>query len=201
MRRAAGLGEAHESAGTPPRTETGAPAGHLSRANVLFRLLKLSNLITRPFFVHFAERYELSLNDLRVLMTLAMVPSSASHELADATGMHPMNVSRSVAVLVRQGRIEARRDPDNRRRKILTLTADGQEVERALIPHVRKIAAFLFDPMTPLEVEFLSKLLDLLIGRLEEVDPGSPELIDLEALSAAPEDGGTRARRRRKAAD
>src|SRR3569833_1089008 len=74
---------------------------------LLRQLLKLSNLVGRPFFTHFAERYDLTMNDARVLMALASERQAASHELCDATGMHPMNVSRSVARLRRQGRLAA----------------------------------------------------------------------------------------------
>src|SRR5688572_12591054 len=104
--------------GRGPSPETlGGPA--FSQQTVWYRLMKLTNLINRPFFSRFAERYHLTINDARVLMTLASMQEAAAHELCDATGMHAMNVSRSVATLRRQGRITERRDPNNRRRKIL----------------------------------------------------------------------------------
>lgn len=150
---------------------------------LLGRLLKLSNLVTRPFFVFFAERYDLSLNELRVLMILASMERAAAHELCEATGMHPMNVSRAVATLRRNDRISAQPDPDNRRRKILSLTPRGRNLHRMLVPHVTKISDFLFESMSPLEVEFLGKLMSKLVRRLDAVDASSPLLIDERALS------------------
>lgn len=146
----------------------GAP---LSQQSVWYRLMKLTNLINRPFFSKCAKRYHLTINDARVLITLASMPEAASHELSDATGMHPMNVSRSVATLRRQGRIAERRDPDNRRRKMLSLTPKGWAVCEALAPDIKNMTDFLFSSMSPLEVEFLSKLINLLICRLETVGP------------------------------
>ena len=52
--------------------------GQEAHASLLYRLLKLSNLIGRPFFAHFADRYDLTMNDLRVLMTLAPLEEAAS---------------------------------------------------------------------------------------------------------------------------
>jgi DNA-binding MarR family transcriptional regulator len=150
---------------------------------LLYRLLKLSNLIGRPFFTHFAERYDLTMNDLRVLMTLAPMSEAASHELCQVIGMHPMNVSRSVARLRRQGRIVERSDPLNRRRKILTPTPEGWELYRKLTPHVKVLSEFLFGSLSGLEADFLSKLIDLLIQRLEGVDLNSSQLIDARALA------------------
>jgi len=81
-----------------------------------------------------------------------------------------MNISRSVATLRRQGRVSERTDPANRRRKILSLTSKGWEVYNAGVPQVRKVAQILFASMSPLEVEFLGRLVDVLVSRLEEID-------------------------------
>ena len=45
-------------------------ASHRSRSLLLYRLLKLSNLIETPFFSGDSARYQISMNELRVLMTL-----------------------------------------------------------------------------------------------------------------------------------
>ena len=171
-----------------------------AHASLLYRLLKLSNLIGRPFFAHFADRYDLTMNDLRVLMTLAPMEEAASHELCQVTGMHPMNVSRSVARLRLQGRVAERSDPANRRRKILSLTPAGTTLYGKLTPHVKVLTEFLFEPLTEPEAELLGKLTDVLTKRLEAVDLNSPLLIDAAALamegaddtpsSAHPREGG-----------
>jgi DNA-binding MarR family transcriptional regulator len=135
--------------------------------------MKLTNLINRPFFSRYAERYHLTINDARVLVTLASMPEAAAHELCNATGMHPMNVSRSVATLRRQGRITERRDPTNRRRKMLRLTPKGWAACRSFLPDMDRISNFLLASMSPLEVEFLGRLVDLLIDRLETADSRS----------------------------
>ncbi len=155
----------------------------LSQQSVWYRLMKLTNLINRPFFSRFAERYHLTINDARVLVTLASMSEAAAHELCDATGMHPMNVSRSVATLRRQGRIADRRDPDNRRRKMLRLTPKGWAVCRSFVPDMDRMSSFLLSSMSPLEVEFLSRLVDLLIDRLESA--GSHSGIPSDDFSAS----------------
>ncbi|MGH8327738.1 MAG: MarR family winged helix-turn-helix transcriptional regulator [Steroidobacteraceae bacterium] len=143
----------------------GSPA--LSQQSVWYRLMKLTNLINRPFFTRYAARYHLTINDARVLVTLASLTEAAAHELCDATGMHPMNVSRSVAALRREGRISERRDPQNRRRKLLKLTPKGWAACRAFAPDMDRMSSFLLASLSPLEVEFLSRLTDLLIHRLQ----------------------------------
>jgi DNA-binding MarR family transcriptional regulator len=162
--------------------ETERRAPHAGEADLVRILTKLSNLVGRPFFSHFAERYDLTRNDVSLLMTLAEMGEAAAHELCRASGMHPMNVSRSVARLRRQGRITERTDPANRRRKILALTAAGADVDAHLRPHVKAMGAFLCTSLTELEADVLTKLLRRLIERLAPLDLNSPALLDLGAM-------------------
>jgi DNA-binding MarR family transcriptional regulator len=152
-------------------------------ADLMRPLLKLSNLFGRPFFSHFAERYDLTRNDVRVLMTVADMSEAAAHEVSRSTGMHPMNVSRSVARLRRQGRIAERSDPSNRRRKILTPTAAGWDLTARLRPHIKVVSQFLFASLSEPEAEVLSRLVGRLVERLESVDLSSGDMLDAEALA------------------
>lgn len=173
-----GPGNSPGVTGASPSDVASDTAAALSQQSVWYRLMKLTNLINRPFFSRFAARYHLTINDARVLVTLASMPEAAAHELCETTGMHPMNVSRSVATLRRQGRITDRRDPANRRRKILRLTPKGWTVCRSFVPDMDRMSQFLLASMSPLEVEFLSRLVDLLLARLESPDArrGTPSI-------------------------
>lgn len=133
---------------------------------LLYRLLKLSNLILRPLFVQRAESYEMNVNELRVLMTLAPMGEAASHELCEVAGLHPMNVSRAVGTLRRQGRIEERRDDENRRRKLLRLTPEGQRVFDELAPDANVAADRLFEGMDGKALRNLSVVIDKLTANV-----------------------------------
>ena len=133
---------------------------------LLHRLLKLSNLILRPLFVQRAESYEMNVNELRVLMTLAQMGEAASHELCEVAGLHPMNVSRAVDTLRRQGRIEERRDEENRRRKLLRLTPEGQRVFNELAPDADDAAGRLFKGMDDKALRNLSVVIDKLTANV-----------------------------------
>lgn len=145
--------------------------GHRAPKLVLYRLLKLSNLISQPFFADDAERYQISMNELRVLTTLAPLGEAASHEVGTVAGMHPMNVSRAVAALTRHKRIQQRPDPENRRRKLLTLTPKGWKLHADLMPHVQQVASTVFATLEPDELEVLSRLIDKMTSQLDGAGP------------------------------
>src|SRR5579862_268934 len=182
--------------GSSPAPPAGVASGVGEESDLVRTLTKLSNLVGRPFFSHFADRYDLTRNDVGVLLTLAEMGEAAAHELCRATGMHPMNVSRSVARLRRQDRITERSDPCNRRRKILTPTDEGRQLAEALRPHVKAMGDFLCASLTDVEADFLRKLLRRLIDRLQSVDLSSPAMLDQDALRQ--EEGTGRRGERRK---
>lgn len=145
----------------------GGKAGH---AALLHDLLKLNNRLMAPFSTHLAHRYRISLNEFRLLMTIGALGRTASHEVAEMTGVNVMSVSRAVATLERHGRVAVVRDETNRRRKWLTLTEEGQRLYEAMRPQTDKVAAYLFEGMDQKDIAALTHLVSGMIGRLEAKD-------------------------------
>jgi MarR family transcriptional regulator, lower aerobic nicotinate degradation pathway regulator len=137
---------------------------------MLHQLLKLTNRLMAPFSTHLAHRYKISLNEFRLLMTIGALERTASHELAELTGVNVMSVSRAVATLQRHGRIEVVRDAANRRRKWLTLTREGRRLYAIMRPQSEKVAGYLFSELACAEVEQLGTILTRLIDTLEATD-------------------------------
>lgn len=150
---------------------TGKVTGKQSaRAALLHDLLKLTNRLMAPFSTHLAHRYRISLNEFRLLMAIGTLGRTASHEVADLTGVNVMSVSRAVATLQRHGRVAVVRDEGNRRRKWLTLTDEGQRLYEAMRPQSDKVADYLFDGLDPAELAGMADMVSRLIERLEATD-------------------------------
>jgi DNA-binding MarR family transcriptional regulator len=143
---------------------------HRDPAMLLYRLLKLAHLIQRPFMVPGTNAYELNVNELRLVVTLAHLGEAASHELCEVAALHPMNVSRAVARLRKQGRVAERRDAANGRRKILTLTDEGRRLYAEMVPEIDEAAARLFAGLDPAMLDTLSTLIDRLTGNVAAPD-------------------------------
>lgn len=160
---------------TPTASEKTAPAARplpdkLQPSDVLTRLLKLQNRLMAPFSTHVEKRYKISLNEFRMLMSIGRVGVTASHELAAQTGVNAMGVSRAINELHRHGRITISVDPDNRRRKSLQLTPEGQRLYERLIPETEKVASYLFEVLRPDEVMAFDHYVRTLTAQLEATD-------------------------------
>src|SRR5688500_16013667 len=140
------------------------------KAAMLHQLLKLTNRLMAPFSTHLSHRYRISINEFRLLMTIGALERTASHELAELTGVNVMSVSRAVATLQRHGRIEVVPDPRNRRRKWLSLTEEGQRLYDIMRPQSEKVADFLLSDLDEREDAQLETILTRLIATLEAKD-------------------------------
>jgi DNA-binding MarR family transcriptional regulator len=138
--------------------------------DLMHRLLKLTNRLMAPFTTHLATRHRISLNEFRLLMTLGRYGDRASHELAAHTGVNAMSVSRAVAALERHGRIRVAVDPENRRRKRLSLTAEGHALYELMRPESDRVADYLLSRLSAGDLSALDRIVDTLIATLEETD-------------------------------
>lgn len=143
------------------------PAG---RVGTLHRLLKLTNRLMAPFSTHLSHRHNISLNEFRLLMAIGRLGASASHELAEHTGVNAMSISRAVSTLERHGRITVEPDPDNRRRKVLKLTPEGQRLYELMVPQTQAVADYLVADLTEADIAKLDEVVGKLIARLEATD-------------------------------
>ncbi|WP_241657387.1 MarR family winged helix-turn-helix transcriptional regulator [Aurantiacibacter suaedae] len=137
---------------------------------MLHRLLKLTNRLMAPFSTHLSHRYRISLNEFRLLMSIGALGRTASHEVAEMTGVNAMSISRAVATLERHGRITVTVDEANRRRKWLSLTEEGERLYKLMKPQSQQVANYLFDAISPAELSAFGDIVEKLIERLDATD-------------------------------
>lgn len=139
-------------------------------ALTLHRLLQLHNLLMTPFNAHLQKRYRISVNEFRTLMTLGRMQPAAAHEIADATGLSTMTVSRAVSSLDSHGWLNVRRNERNRRSNVLTLSREGRALFEEMLPVSGQVSDYLFEDMPDAELEAFARTVDALIERLRQVD-------------------------------
>ncbi len=148
----------------------GDKARHDVPSLMMFRMLRLYNQMFAAFNTHIEKQFSLSLGEFRVLMTLGRMESAASHEIAEATGIGTMNISRAVSSLSRKGQISATVDRKNKRRKILRLTDKGLKKFAQLSPTAEIVAKYMVDGIADDELVLFSRLVTRMINRLEAED-------------------------------
>lgn len=139
-------------------------------AETLHNILKLSNRLMAPFSAYLAHQHRISLNEFRVMMLIGHYGTAASHELVELTGVNAMSISRAVSTLEKHDRVISVPDPANRRRKRLTLTAEGERLFRVMRPATDLVAEYLLSQLKSHEKATLDHILRTLIATLEAKD-------------------------------
>jgi DNA-binding MarR family transcriptional regulator len=139
--------------------------------SLFFKLVRLVNLTARPFVETLARTHQLSLNEWRVMVVLASHPGVAAHEVAEATGLDKMSVSRALSALARRRRIERRSDNADARRVLLQLNAAGRALYEAIGSMAAQREAQLFRGVGRAEQARLASLVDRLAAGLVDSEP------------------------------
>lgn len=99
-----------------------------------YRLSVLSNRVSRAIARRYAKAFDLSIPEWRVIAVLGRRPGLTAKEIAEATEMDKVAVSRAVARLVAAKRVAARADREDARRQLLSLTAAGESLHARIAP-------------------------------------------------------------------
>ena len=118
---------------------------------------------------------DLPILEWQLLFSVARFGSCHLAYITRRTSIDPAHGSRAAAVLERKGLITRREDPENKRRKLISLTPSGIECFERIWPQARQTLKSVTDQLNPRDFEELKRLLDLLNAAVEQlVDPDGP---------------------------
>lgn len=141
-----------------------APADLLVLEDFLpYRLSILSNRVSRAIAARYATAFDLTIPEWRIIAVLGRRPGLTAKEIAEATEMDKVAVSRAVAKLVESRRVAARADREDARRQILSLTAQGESVHARIAPIALTSEERLLSSFSTREREQLDALIDRLL--------------------------------------
>ncbi|MEN7341512.1 MAG: MarR family transcriptional regulator [Pseudomonadota bacterium] len=130
-----------------------------------YRLSILSNTISGTIASAYAERFDLTIPEWRVMAVIARRPGMSAAEAAESTLMDKVAVSRAVSKLLKSERITREFADQDKRRSILNLSDKGREVYEQVAPLALKLEADLLQGFTEEEISTLNLLIDRMLAR------------------------------------
>ncbi|HYD87825.1 MAG TPA: MarR family winged helix-turn-helix transcriptional regulator [Vitreimonas sp.] len=129
-----------------------------------YRLSVLSNRISRAIAARYATAFDLTIPEWRIIAVLGRTPGLTAKDIAQATEMDKVAVSRAVQRLIRSNRVAARADAEDARRQLLSLTRDGENVHARIAPIALESERKLLSALDGRERAQLDALLDRLLA-------------------------------------
>lgn len=134
-----------------------------------YRLSILSNRVSRAIARRYAKTFDLTIPEWRIIAVLGRRPGLTAKEVAEATEMDKVAVSRAVARLVAARRVAARADLEDARRQMLALTPQGESVHARIAPIALASERRLLSALDARERAQLDVLLDRLLDAAKEL--------------------------------
>ena len=150
---------------TPPAT-LAAPSLPLD-SSLFFKLVRVVNMTARPFQAGLGRAHQLTLNEWRVMVVLASHPGSAATDIAEATGLDKMSVSRALAGLARRDRVLLKSDSGDLRRSRVYLTASAKVLFAQIGRQAMQREADVFSGVSARELQSMGQTLDKLVLALK----------------------------------
>ncbi len=134
-----------------------------------YRLSILSNRVSRAIASRYAKTFNLTIPEWRIIAVLGRTPDLTAKDIAEATEMDKVAVSRAVARLTASRRVAAAYDPDDARRQLLSLTREGESVHARIAPIALASEQRLLASLNARERAKLDALLDRLLIAAREL--------------------------------
>lgn len=128
-----------------------------------YRLSILSNRVSRAIAKRYAKTFDLTIPEWRIIAVLGRRPGLTAKDIAEATEMDKVAVSRAVARLTASRRVAAAYDPEDARRQLLSLTREGESVHARIAPIALASEQRLLNSLNTRERTELDALLDRLL--------------------------------------
>ena len=147
------------------RARDGAAAERLVLERFLpYRLSILSNRVSGAIARRYAKTFNLTIPEWRIIAVLGRQPGLTAKEVAEATEMDKVAVSRAVAKLVAAKRVLASVDAADARRQSLTLTTQGETLHAKIAPIALESERRLLEALDTRERAQFDVLIDRLLA-------------------------------------
>ncbi len=134
-----------------------------------YRLSILSNRVSRAIAARYGKTFNLTIPEWRIIAVLGRRPGLTAKEVAEATEMDKVAVSRAVAKLVAAKRVSADVHDDDGRATSLTLTSQGEALHARIAPIALDAERRLLASLNSGERVQFDALIDRLLGAARDL--------------------------------
>ena len=127
-----------------------------------FRLSILSRAVSQSLAKQYSRYFNITLPEWRVLAVLASQQPLAANEMGDRTNLDKVKMSRASNRMLTTGLLEKEKDPYDKRRTLLRVSAAGWDIYRRIVPIAMAHQSELLSVLTPEEQVMLGTLINKL---------------------------------------
>ncbi len=136
------------------------------KAFLPYRLSVLSNQISRSISSNYEQQFSLSPAQWRIIAVLGEESDLSAAQVAKRTAMDKVTISRAVKKLLAANRLERHFSESDKRRSVLALSEQGQQIYLQIVPLALTYEAKIMQKLSNKE----QKYLDYLLKKLSSIE-------------------------------
>lgn len=133
-----------------------------------YRLHVLSKLADRGIVERYQEKLGVTLPEARVIASVGSFGPFSIMDLARHANLDKSQASRAAEALIKQGLVQREASEEDGRVVLISLTPEGRELFRKVMPVARKWNTDLFDCLNDSEKAAFGEALDKIIASVQE---------------------------------
>ncbi len=134
-----------------------------------YRLSITSHTVSTNIARVYEKRFGVSIPEWRVIAILGRFPGLSAVEVAERTFLDKVAVSRAVTKLIKNGRIDRQFADADRRRSILKLSEEGQNVHNEIAPLALEFERQLVADISQDDYETFNAILEQLLDKARQL--------------------------------
>ncbi len=134
-----------------------------------YRLALLADAVSRSMAQVYAERFDLSRDEWRVLAALSQESPIRTAQVIERTTLDKVSVSRALQRMQGKNLVERETDADDARGHVIRLRPAGRALFRRIVPMVQAREQYLLDALDPAERAALDGALDKVLARARQL--------------------------------
>ena len=112
------------------------------------------------------EKFQIGFSQFKILLALREQNAIQQQKIAIFLGQTEASISRQIKLLVNTGLVSSRKNPENKRQAITSLTPRGAHVIAQAVAALEAHYAPMFSQLSPAQLEAFSKVIDILHQRV-----------------------------------
>ncbi|MBK6652172.1 MAG: MarR family transcriptional regulator [Betaproteobacteria bacterium] len=134
-----------------------------------YQLAVLAEAVSRSMSQIYAQRFDLSRDEWRVLAALHDAPPTRTASVIEQTTLDKVSVSRALRRMEDKALVERMTDPQDARGYLIRLTPAGRSLFRKIVPMVQAREQFLLDGLGASERMALQSAMQTLLNRARQL--------------------------------
>lgn len=134
--------------------------------NLGYLLHHLGTALDRQSDLLLQDKFGLGFSQFKIMLALKQKDGVQQKQIAHTLGQTEASISRQIKLLVNMGLVSSKKNNENRRQAITTLTAKGSHVTAQAVASLETHYSPLFSQLSPAQLEAFQRVVGILHSRV-----------------------------------